>query len=157
MLSWDQIAELQQRGIECGAHTHTHPELDMLSVQAAYEEIAYSKALVEDRLGVPVTSFAYPFGYYSAQTRQLVQQAGFTAACAVWLEMSSATDDLFALRRLIVTPEMDLDTFGACLERDTPLPEIATNRVKARIWTTYRRLTYTRRFAAEAASGQSAH
>src|SRR5579859_172129 len=34
MVSWQQLSEIVTCGIECGAHTHTHPQLDTLSASA---------------------------------------------------------------------------------------------------------------------------
>lgn len=110
MMSWDEISTLPAAGIECGAHTQTHPQLDTLRLGAAREEIVRSKATLEDRLGRPVESFAYPHGYHGPRVRELVRQAGYTSACAVKHAMSSTGDDRFALARIIVGA--DVDTAG---------------------------------------------
>ena len=91
MLTWDQLSEISANGIECGGHTHSHPQLDTLSPAEAFREIAQSKRLLEDHLGQNVLSFAYPFGYYTANTQRQVQEAGYTSACAVKYAMSSVT------------------------------------------------------------------
>ena len=51
MLSWHQIQELELSGVECGAHTRRHPELDTLSLDRARDEIAGSKRALENQLG----------------------------------------------------------------------------------------------------------
>ncbi len=115
MLTWEQIATLQTWGIECAAHTHSHPQLDMLPLARAREEIVHSKELLEDSLGQAVSSFAYPYGYSTARVRQMVQEAGYTSACAVRHALSSDADDAFALARLMVRPDTSLDEFAALL------------------------------------------
>jgi peptidoglycan/xylan/chitin deacetylase (PgdA/CDA1 family) len=102
MLSWDQLATIQASGIECGAHTVSHPQLDVLSGRAARDEIVHCKDALEQRLGQEVASFAYPHGYHSATVRRLVQEAGYSSACAVKHAISTTTDDPFALARIIV-------------------------------------------------------
>ena len=72
MLDWSQLAGLRAAGIEIGGHSHTHPHLDTLAPRAAREEIAGCKALLEQSLGEPVRSFAYPHGYSSRRVRRLV-------------------------------------------------------------------------------------
>src|SRR6266705_5479419 len=57
MLTWAQVAEINASGIECGAHTHTHPQLDTLPPAKAQVEIATSKKILEDHLGQEVLSF----------------------------------------------------------------------------------------------------
>ncbi len=117
MLSWQQISELPGRGVECGAHTRTHPQLDTLSWGDAKAEIAGSKGALEAHLGA-ISSFAYPHGYHSPALKALVQNLGFTSACAVKHALSAPHDDPFALARLIVFADADLATFGALLRGD---------------------------------------
>ena len=102
MLTWEQIAQIQASGIECGAHSHTHPQLDTLSPSTARYEITTNKELLEEHLGQKVTSFAYPYGYYTATTQRLIREAGFTSACAVKHTMNAVGTDPFALTRLMV-------------------------------------------------------
>ena len=77
MLTWQQLAEISRQGIECGAHSHSHPQLDTLPIAEATREIVQSKQLLEEHLGLDVTSFAYPFGYYTHDVQKQVQIAGF--------------------------------------------------------------------------------
>jgi peptidoglycan/xylan/chitin deacetylase (PgdA/CDA1 family) len=107
MLTWEQLREIQEGGIECGAHSHTHPQLDSLSTPAAQDEIRRSKSILEEQLG-PVNSFAYPFGYYSPRIRKLVDAAGYSSACAVKYGFSSTGDDPLALPRLVVPAAADI-------------------------------------------------
>lgn len=116
MLTWDQINELNQYGIECGSHSHTHPELDILSKAGAQWEISYSKRILEDKLGRPVQSFAYPHGYFSKITRNLVREAGYASACAVKNAFSASHDDRFALSRIDVTEAFDRNYFSHVLK-----------------------------------------
>ena len=102
MLRWDQLPALEADGIELGAHTLTHPPLDILPEGMAFTEIKDSKVVLEDALGHPVRSFAYPHGHHDRRVTTLVRHAGFDSACAVRNALSSVTDDPFALSRLTV-------------------------------------------------------
>ncbi len=115
MLTWDQIAEINASGIECGAHTHSHPQLDTLPLSVALDEIVQSKRLLEQHLGQEVLSFAYPFGYYTSAIRRELPAAGFTSACAVKYVMSSEKTDLFTLARLGVWADTDLRAFASLI------------------------------------------
>jgi peptidoglycan/xylan/chitin deacetylase (PgdA/CDA1 family) len=115
MLTWDQLTKISECGIECGAHSHSHPQLDILPRDAAHEEIVQCKRLLEQHLGGGVSSFAYPFGFYSATVRRLIQEAGYTSACAVKEAMSSETTDPFALARLSVIADTSVDALAALL------------------------------------------
>jgi peptidoglycan/xylan/chitin deacetylase (PgdA/CDA1 family) len=107
MLSWPEIRSLAESGVECGAHTHSHPQLDIISAADAYEEIYSSRCALEDRLGQAVLSFAYPHGYASRKTRRLVRMAGFDSACRVGHALSSVDEDPLGRSRVIITDDVD--------------------------------------------------
>lgn len=115
IVTWSQLKEISECGIECGAHSHSHPQLDMLPSESAANEVVTSKKLLEDHLGREVLSFAYPFGYYTADVRQLVREAGYTSACAVDFALTSEATDPFALSRMIVRANTDIEALKRLL------------------------------------------
>lgn len=117
MLSWEQLSEISAYGVECGGHTHTHPQLDMLPLATARDEITGCKQLLEEHLGQPITSFSYPFGYHTTAVRRLTREAGYTSACAVGHAMSTTSSDLFALTRLFASADTDVAALEALLTR----------------------------------------
>lgn len=137
LLDWDQLAEVVAGGVECGAHTLTHPRLGALPLAAAREEIARSRAILEEHLGRPVATFSYPHGHYNAAVRRLVRQAGYTAACAVHHALSRGYDDPFALSRLVVAGETDVAGLAALL-RGEGLPGAPYLRSVARRYVNWR-------------------
>ena len=82
----DEVNRLSQGGlIEIGAHTVTHSQLSQLPSSLQNAEIKESKDRLEEILGRPVVSFAYPYGKrsnYTIQTIDLVKQSGFICACS---------------------------------------------------------------------------
>jgi peptidoglycan/xylan/chitin deacetylase (PgdA/CDA1 family) len=102
MLTWRDVAEAAEVGVEVGAHSRTHPHLDAVPRQRAQREIVGSRADVEQHLGRACRSFAYPHGSFDRTVRQLVSAAGFTSAVAVRNAFSHDQDDLLALARLTV-------------------------------------------------------
>ncbi len=99
MLSWPEIREMQQAGIDFGAHTLTHPDLTRLPAEQVAIEMSASKARIENEIRAPVTSFAYPFGRFDAESRRLAQQY-FSCACADTLGLLSKRSDPYALERV---------------------------------------------------------
>ena len=60
-LSWAGAQEMVDSGlVTIGSHTHSHALLDRLSPDEAAAELDRSKGLIEERLGVAATHFAYP-------------------------------------------------------------------------------------------------
>jgi peptidoglycan/xylan/chitin deacetylase (PgdA/CDA1 family) len=139
MLTWRQLSEINASGIECGAHSHTHPQLDVLPIAVARDEIVRCKQILEEQLGGEVESFAYPYGYYTAAVQQLVRAAGYSSACAVKYTMSSTADNPFALSRLIVTADTSVDDFAALLSGHGSPVTATFKRVRASAWQFVRR------------------
>ena len=112
MLCWRQVEEAAGAGIEFGGHGHSHPQLDQLPLPALRDELIVNKKLLEDRIGTPVTTMAYPFGYSSARVRREVRRAGYTLACAVANDLADARHDVLALPRLTIRGTTSPAAFG---------------------------------------------
>ncbi len=140
MLTWDQVREACSAGIEIGGHTATHVPLTQVSEDEARREIAGCKQHIEDQIGQQVRSFAYPYGFFSGAVKTLVQAAGYESACAVLYNMSSPTDDAFALARHIVPPDLSLSGFATLIENRAPVLPLAFLRLRSRV---YRRVQNT--------------
>lgn len=80
-LSWDQIEKLISEGMDIGSHTLNHERLTDLSPERAWQEIAESKKKLEEKLGIPITSFCYPGGDYHATHVDMIARAVYTSAC----------------------------------------------------------------------------
>ena len=74
-MTWAQAQELAAGGMDVQSHSITHPHLRALSPDAAFKEIAESKATLEKRLGKPVVAFCYPFGEYNNAVIEMVKRA----------------------------------------------------------------------------------
>lgn len=82
ILRADEVAGLDRAGCEIGAHTHGHVELPLLTPEQQLEELRRSRMELEDLLGHPVKSMAYPYGRHDATTRAAAAEAGYEVACA---------------------------------------------------------------------------
>lgn len=134
MLAWEQLRKISASNIECGAHSHRHLQLDVIPETIARAEITRSKRILEEKLGRTIKSFAYPYGYYRPAVQQLVREAGYLSACAVRYNLSSPTDDPFALSRLIVPGGTDLKQFAKILANRGPHLIPPYERARAFAW-----------------------
>jgi peptidoglycan/xylan/chitin deacetylase (PgdA/CDA1 family) len=140
MLSWNQIAELDAMGVEIGAHAHTHTPLDELSLPEARAEIRGSKALLEDKLGHSVPSFAYPHGYSDGAVRAEVRAAGFKSACGVRNALSHTADDRWCIARLTVMADTSLERIEQWLSGNGAPIAPKGEALRTRVWRTVRRV-----------------
>jgi peptidoglycan/xylan/chitin deacetylase (PgdA/CDA1 family) len=136
VLSSDELRDLSAGNVECGAHSHTHVALDSVSPEAARSEIEVSKHVLEEAIGREVRSFAYPFGYESAQVRKLVADAGYASACRVNYALSPAGEDVYGLSRLPIDGDCKLESFAALVRGEASL---AHRRAIAQTWRPFRR------------------
>ena len=97
----------------------THPALSALPAALQRDEILKSKARLEEFLGSPVDSFAYPYGKrgdYTAETVAIVQEAGFSCACSNFAGVVERLSNPFQLPRMHVQ-DWDGDEFARRLSR----------------------------------------
>ncbi|MEI6528960.1 MAG: polysaccharide deacetylase family protein [Candidatus Falkowbacteria bacterium] len=100
-LTREQVKELASSGlVEIGSHTFNHPDLRVLKDKDAKFEITASKKILEQISGRPVTSFAYPFGYYKTDFFALASSTGYTNAVSVIPGLKQGRENIWLLRRL---------------------------------------------------------
>ncbi len=103
-VSWDQLAEMRDAGVDIESHTYYHDNLrsppslvdpttlkliraDIASMGMdgyMHKEISDSKQILEKQLGIKVNCLAYPYGNWSPKVRELVKEAGYEAAFTVY-------------------------------------------------------------------------
>jgi peptidoglycan/xylan/chitin deacetylase (PgdA/CDA1 family) len=105
MLTWEELAEVAAAGVEIGNHGLVHHPLDVLPPAVLREEIVRSHDELEQRLAVPVRSFAYPHGYHGGRVRETVEAAGHDNATEVGRRLHTGREHRFAVPRLQPTPE----------------------------------------------------
>lgn len=99
-----QLQLMHQAGMTIGAHTVHHPILALESDEQALQEIAQSKARLEQITGSPIEYFAYPNGKFGVDFTgnhcDMVQQLGFSAAFSTdWGVADFTHSCLFRLKR----------------------------------------------------------
>lgn len=140
-LTWRRLQEASDEGIEIGGHSHSHPQLDQLPDSQLKTELTRNKELLENRLGKPVTTMAYPFGYSSKRVRRAVAEAGYTSASAV-TNRTAGADDIFAIPRLTVRWATTLETFGHIVAGDGLRRIYARDRMLTKGYAIVRRTRY---------------
>ena len=115
-LTWSDVRELHAQGIQFGSHTVTHPDMRSLGPEQIEFELGYSKELIEQKLGSPVTSFAYPFAFPEEDTNftrfllDVLENQGFQSGVTTILGRSSRKHSPYFLPRLPVN-SWDDDAF----------------------------------------------
>lgn len=84
LLNADQARTLHDRGMELGSHSRDHAVLTELDDATLADDLAQSKAAVEDLTGEPCLTLAYPFGIYDDRVDDAARAAGYEL-CFGWL------------------------------------------------------------------------
>lgn len=102
MLNAAELRCLHDAGMEIGSHTVNHARLPEAPAAARQQELITSRAVLEDLLGQPVTSFAYPYGSWDEASESAVRGAGYQAACTTRTGWAMRDGDPLRIRRLTV-------------------------------------------------------
>jgi peptidoglycan/xylan/chitin deacetylase (PgdA/CDA1 family) len=105
LMTWEQLRDLQAAGMTIGSHTRTHPILPDYHA-ALHNEVAMSRADIEQHLGRAPDFFAYPFGAWDAESAAWARKAGYRAARTYRGGAWNAASDLYHLRAIPVTDNM---------------------------------------------------
>jgi peptidoglycan/xylan/chitin deacetylase (PgdA/CDA1 family) len=130
LMSREQLDQWLALGMEVGSHSLSHRPLHELPQEAAFCEIAESRAALHAMLGVAIEHFAYPFGYFTAATVELVRRAGYSSAVTVLPGVALASADCLQLPRVLVDGTRGLWRF--LLHVATPYERLRRRRAASR-------------------------
>lgn len=105
VMSWEDIAIMDNNGISFGAHSVNHPILTNVSSNRVSAEISQSRSRIERHVKHVSEFFAYPDGAFNSSVVKLVQREGFEGAVTtrpVWVTRRS---DRFALGRVGISTD----------------------------------------------------
>jgi peptidoglycan/xylan/chitin deacetylase (PgdA/CDA1 family) len=108
LMDEQQVRDWLAGSHEIGSHSSTHPNLRHITLAQAREEISSSKKSLEDRFGVAVQHFCYPYGSWNESVRDLVVEAGYRTACTMTFGVNTVSAPPFELRRIIPLSSLEL-------------------------------------------------
>jgi peptidoglycan/xylan/chitin deacetylase (PgdA/CDA1 family) len=95
-----QLRGLASAGWEIGSHGNAHDPLDSFDPEGVERELADSRATLEETVGAPVSSFAFPYGVVPPGAPDALLATGFTSACTTRLDRVRRGDDPLLLPRV---------------------------------------------------------
>jgi peptidoglycan/xylan/chitin deacetylase (PgdA/CDA1 family) len=102
LLGLCHVREMQRAGVDFQSHTATHARLTALAPPCARRELAESRDALQQLLGTPVHSVAYPWGAGDAAVQALAEDAGYDAGVIVRRRVNFDDTPALALRRIPV-------------------------------------------------------
>ena len=99
-LTWEQLREMQKRGIEVGSHTANHLPLTSLDEKKQDEEVYLSKLLMEWNGINTVFSLSYPNGKYNEPLTEILKEREYLSAVTGDGGLNNFDTDPYLLKRV---------------------------------------------------------
>ena len=82
LMNLNDTREWVDNGMFIGSHSHNHIDLTSLNNDKITDELTYSKKILEDKIGVKIKNFSYPYGKVNnlvyQKTREIFEKATTT-------------------------------------------------------------------------------
>jgi peptidoglycan/xylan/chitin deacetylase (PgdA/CDA1 family) len=114
-MTWGMLSDMRDAGVDIEAHSKTHQDLrkpyDKVTKkrltpqeyqQWLEDEIAGSKEVLEQKLGIKVNCFALPYGFYNEQAKQVAKNSGYDAIFTTYGQPVSYASPLDSLGRTFI-------------------------------------------------------
>lgn len=139
LLSVQELRDMRAAGMEIGSHTRGHRALTETEPAEWDGELRGARQDLEDMLGAPVLSFAYPYGKFDVACVEAVRAAGYRSACTTRSGWALRDGDPLRMRRVSLFNHDSLAAFArklAFADNDVSWPRLggyALDRAKARL------------------------
>lgn len=101
-MSWSQVRELAAHGHTVGSHGHSHKFLTSCSAAELRNELAGSRAVLEDHVGLPMTCVSIPGGRYNMRVLSACRDAGYETVFTSDLWLKRTVEGLAVIGRINV-------------------------------------------------------
>ena len=103
-LTWDNLFDMERRGMEVGSHTANHLPLTTLSPEKQREELRLSKLMLEWKGMKTIYSFSYPNGSYNAGVVTMLAEEEYLTAVTGEAGLNTLETNPYLLRRVNIPP-----------------------------------------------------
>jgi peptidoglycan/xylan/chitin deacetylase (PgdA/CDA1 family) len=109
-----ELQELAGAGWEIGSHSWTHPNLRNAGVNLE-REIGEARLALEEMLGLPILTYAYPYGLTTKNITESVIEAGYVGGAGLGISSRHVEKKRYFLSRMEVRSNYDRFAFAALL------------------------------------------
>ena len=116
LTTWNDLRAAVDGGIlSVGSHALAHADLSALTPDEQTADLRASRERIEQELGVPCTTVAYPYGRWNPDSPAAARRARYRCAMTAELGFVEVTDSPFSLRRVMVGDKGDMTILAARL------------------------------------------
>lgn len=102
MMSWDQLRDMQARGMSIESHTASHPLLSTLSPDETRRELTASRDVLARELARPARFISLPNGDSNSWYESLARETGYEGGCGSQFGCNDRGTNPFLLRRIAI-------------------------------------------------------
>jgi peptidoglycan/xylan/chitin deacetylase (PgdA/CDA1 family)/GT2 family glycosyltransferase len=108
LMTAEEIRHWAANGVEIGSHSQSHPDMRNCTLEQVRDEMTRSRDCLQQLLGTPVRTFAYPYGYFDERASAAASTI-YDAALTCDLGVNVLSTDPVHLKRATIVPSY---TFG---------------------------------------------
>lgn len=101
-MTWDMLKELSRQGMMIGSHGFNHYDLSKLDSKHQQMEIIRSKEIIEEKLSLPCTCIAYPYGAYNDETL-VISEKHYALGFSCRVGLNTGKEPPMLLKRTMVS------------------------------------------------------
>jgi peptidoglycan/xylan/chitin deacetylase (PgdA/CDA1 family) len=108
-VTWEQLREMQEAGMEIGAHSRDHPDLRDRDIDFLVWQILGPREAIEDHLGKRPRFYSYPSGKYDEKVIAVLRSDHYWGAVTTHQGTLQSSDRPFELHRIRVRGSYEPD------------------------------------------------
>jgi len=97
-MNWDDLKYLSNHNFEIASHTKSHQVSTKIHFDKLQSELAESKKILENKLGIKISTLAYPNYAENEVVHQVVKTAGYFGARGGWANFKNGKDHIYELK-----------------------------------------------------------
>jgi peptidoglycan/xylan/chitin deacetylase (PgdA/CDA1 family) len=113
-LTWQELREMQDSGVQIGFHSHNHRNMALLTPQELVTDTISGLGVMERELGQRPRFFAFPYGFYQHYTPQVISSLtslGIDLIFAAHPGLTKLPSRQLLFPRIAILQQDDLATF----------------------------------------------
>lgn len=108
-MNWDQVREVSKYG-EVALHSYAHKDVTKMSKEKLIEDTATAFKRFEKELGARPKYYAYPFGFYNLESKNIIKAFGFDSILTVDGGEVNEYSDVYSLERVAAGEETNMSS-----------------------------------------------
>ena len=106
-MTWEQLKEADKYGT-IGLHSYAHPRLTKLSLEDVHNDTKKAFDLFTKRMGYKPESYAYPYGEYNDEVKNIISQFGFKGILNQSTGSVNSTSNPYDIYRIALVGDVNI-------------------------------------------------